>query len=106
MSAFSIGDTITMTRQQFITLATKGLVLAISHVNTRFLYDLEASLTLDEEYGLPDEAIQGYIFSSLSIYGTTWTPQGHLSGFWEYFDSGVPFTVVSLPQVHLYRRPV
>ena len=106
MSAFSIGDTITMIRQQFITLAPKGLVLALSHGNTRFLYDLEVSLTLDEEYGLPDEAIQGYIFSSLSLYGTTWTPQGHLSGFWGYFDSGTPFTVVSLPRLHLYRRLV
>lgn len=104
MSTFAIGDTITMTRQQFITLAHKGLVLALPHGYTRFLYDLEASLTLDRAYGLPNEAIQGYIFSSLS--GSIWKPQGHLSGFWGYFDRSDPFTVVSLPQIHLYRRPV
>lgn len=88
-----VGDTITITKAEFLILAKRGLVLKA--FNTYYRYIENPSRLVRGS-----ESILGYVISNTTS-GPSYTD--HIRGLWGYFDDNTLFTVESLPKTIIYR---
>ena len=88
-----VGDTITITKDQFLILAKRGLVL--KYLDTYYRYIKNPS-----RLARGPHSVLGYVIST--------TPSGprytdHIKGLWGYFEGNTYFTVVALPKTAIYK---
>lgn len=89
-----IGDSITITKDEFLRLAPLGLNLYRPNIG----YCYYATQVPPMARGLR-QAVQGYIYGyHIDDY------RDHLNGYWDYFDGDHLFTIVALPRLAIYRR--
>jgi hypothetical protein len=88
-----VGDTITITKDQFLSLAKRGLVLKA--YNTYYRYIDNPSRPAIGRHG-----ILGYVIST-TPFGPNYTD--HINGLWCHFEGNTYFTVEALPKQPLYK---
>ena len=91
-----VGDIISISREDFIRLAPKGLVLR--RFGTLYYY-LPTATT--RHY----DAVSGYVIGDLDAFRRH-SYHDHICGLWSRFSPrrAAEFTVVQLPALSLYRR--
>lgn len=90
---FTVGQTITISKDDFIKYAKLGLVLHYNHYDYYYHPTFEEQACRDDEDSANAE-VQDYIISSSYL-----THEGaeHIWGNWMYFHQGRYFTVVKPP---------
>jgi hypothetical protein len=88
-----VGDTITITKAEFLILAKRGLVLKT--FNTYYRYIENPSRLVRGS-----ESILGYVIST-TPFGPNYTD--HINGLWCHFEGNTYFTVEALPKQPLYK---
>lgn len=90
-----VGDIITLTKEQFLTLAPKGLQVA----RTGALDSIFRYVTLAPDYSntVYENYINGYIF----YY--SWNPDQYnpINGLWVFFDGITKFKVIQPPRTRI-----
>ena len=98
-----IGDTITLTKDQFLKLAPLGLqVFRNSTPRTIFAY-LPEVLPRYHSQGYYHHYIKGYIYSRPYDHPSVYYP---INGLWSYFDGVTKFTVVQPPRFKILKTKV
>lgn len=90
---FTVGQTITISKDDFIKYAKLGLVLHYNHYDYYYHPTFEEQACRDDEDSANAE-VQGYVLSHSYL-----THEGaeHIWGNWMYFHQGRNFTVVKPP---------
>lgn len=95
-----LGDTISITREEFIRLAPLGLMLYQPQIRATFCYDPSSVSNSTSSH----REIPGYIYAQGSHSSTTLSYSwDHLRGYWDDLIRR-SFIVTRLPRTHIYRR--
>ena len=91
---FIVGQTITISKDDFIKYAKFGLVLHYNHYDYYYHPTFEEQSSCDDEDSAGAEEVQGYVISHSYL-----THEGaeHIWGNWAYFHQGRNFTIVKPP---------
>lgn len=91
---FTVGQTITISKDDFIKYAKLGLVLHRNHYYYYYHSTFEGPVHPDDNGDPANAEVQGYILSHSYL-----THEGaeHIRGNWEYFHHQRDFTVVKPP---------